>query len=281
MPELPEVESTVQYLRERMLGLTITEAQVFWARSIDRPSHTMFTRQIPGYAVRDIVRRGKYIVMMLEKRGAESRFLLGHLRMSGSMDVVSESAPLGKHDRVVLTLDGGKQLRFNDPRKFGRFYLVAEAKEVLDKLGWEPLDDSLTAGNLFSAFQTKRGAIKPVLLDQTVIAGVGNIYADECLWRSSIHPLRSACSLSMLEVKKLLKELRCILREAIEANGTDFGDGVVYGGGYAPRIYGRDGEACHRCKGFIKRIVVGQRGTHFCPCCQPRRRIREKRANVR
>ncbi len=274
MPELPEVESTVQYLRERMLGLRITEATVLWARTIDRPSHATFRKQIGGYSVHDVSRRGKYIVIELAKRGQPQRFLLGHLRMSGSVDVISQAAPLAKHDRVVLKLDNGKELRFNDPRKFGRLYLVSSPQTVLGKLGLEPLEDSLSVELLYERLQRKRGAIKSILLDQTILAGVGNIYADECLWRSRVHPLRRACSLSGSEVERLLGELRGTLQEAIKANGTDFGDGVIHEGLYVPRVYGRDGEPCQRCQSPIKRIVVGQRGTHFCPNCQTRRKSR-------
>lgn len=274
MPELPEVESTVRYLRERILHARIVDADVRWARTIDRPAVPKFKKSVIGCTVREVTRRGKFIVLSLVRNRRSQGYLLGHLRMSGSMDVVQSGSPEAKHDRVVLHFRGGKQLRFNDPRKFGRFYLVNELTEITGKLGHEPLDDSLSNAEFFRRLRAKRGILKSLLLDQTFLAGVGNIYADESLWRAGLHPRRRACSVTQQEAERLLLEIRATLSEAIAAKGTDAGDGVVEEGLYQPQAYARHGQPCVKCETLLKRIVVGQRGTHFCPTCQTLRRKR-------
>lgn len=279
MPELPEVETTVRYLRERLLGDVIVGAQVRWARSIDRPKARKFCRAVKGMNITAVERRGKFIVISLSQVQQSFAYLLGHLRMSGSMDVIDGGSPLSKHDRVILRFGSGKELRFNDPRKFGRFYLVHDMLEVVGKLGPEPFDRALGPRRFHSELTKKRCRLKPLLLNQEFLAGVGNIYADECLWRSQLHPNRLSCSLRFDEAKLLLRELRRVLKEAIRANGTDAGDGVVENGTYEPRVYGRTGEACHRCGELIRRIVVGQRGTHYCPSCQKLRRTIKAQRN--
>ncbi|MBN8548322.1 MAG: bifunctional DNA-formamidopyrimidine glycosylase/DNA-(apurinic or apyrimidinic site) lyase [Deltaproteobacteria bacterium] len=277
MPELPEVESTVRYLRDKILDSRIVGAEVHWARTIDRPAVRTFQRTLIGSRVSEVTRRGKFIVMKLTRTKKPDCFLLGHLRMSGSMDVIRSTSPLAKHDRVVLRLQNGKDLRFNDPRKFGRFYLVEELTEITGKLGYEPLDAALTETVFFQHMRSKRGILKSLLLDQTFLAGVGNIYADECLWKAGLHPRRTADSVTEEEASLLLRELRATLLEAIDSKGTDAGDGVVEEGLYEPRAYARDGEPCLKCSTVMQRMVVGQRGTHFCPRCQPLRRSRIQR----
>jgi formamidopyrimidine-DNA glycosylase len=276
MPELPEVESTVRYLRERIVGARIIDAQVRWARTVDRPGVRKFKENVIGRTVCQVNRRGKYIVMLLDS-GENNRpgFLLSHLRMSGSMDVIESSSPVGKHDRLVLKLHSGKDIRFNDPRKFGRFYLVRDQDEVTGKLGLEPFDPLLTADEFHARLRVKRTVVKSLLLNQEFLAGVGNIYADEALWRSGLHPRRRAETILREEAALLLTSIQEILQNAIEVNGTDYGDGVVEDGLYEPKAYGRHGKPCERCRTNLKRIVVGQRGTHFCPKCQPLRRSRK------
>lgn len=268
MPELPEVESTVRYLRDRIVGLRIAETTLGWKRTLDRPSAREFDRRMRGCRVHAVDRRGKFIVMALRDSRNAPLFLLGHLRMSGSIDVVAKHAPVSKHDRLLLHFENGKDLRFNDPRKFGRFYLVPDATEVTARLGVEPLDETFTEELFFQQLRSKHGRIKPLLLNQAFLAGVGNIYADESLWRARIHPKRRAQSVTRTEAGALLRELRATLREAIELQGTDAGDGVVEYGSYEPRVYARENLPCHRCGTAIRRIVLGQRGTHFCPACQ-------------
>jgi formamidopyrimidine-DNA glycosylase len=202
-------------------------------------------------------------------------FLLIHLKMSGKLNVVDRSAPIEKHDRVVFDLDSGQQLRFNDVRKFGKMWVVIDPEEITGAIGPEPLDAAFNLPKFRALVQSRSGAIKPLLLNQTFLAGVGNIYADEALWLAKIHPLRKADSLSEAEIAALYRSIRKVLRQAIEDQGTDAGDGVIEGD-YAPRVYGREGLPCYRCHQPLHKILVGQRGTHFCPQCQPKRQRASK-----
>lgn len=270
MPELPEVESTVRYLRERADGLTITGATVSWARTIHTHTPKKFAELVEGATITEVFRRGKFVGLRL--RAKSPLYLFIHLRMSGSLDVVSAEAEPSAHDRVVFSLKGGKSIRFNDTRKFGRMYLCEDPAEVVGALGVEPLDDAFTPDTLREIFISHKGAVKPLLLNQNIIAGLGNIYVDEVLWKAAIHPLNPACAVPREKVVTLNQAIKATLSEAISLAGTDFGDGVVYGGMYQPLVYGRDGAPCRRCEREIKKIVVGQRGTHFCPQCQRRTR---------
>lgn len=277
MPELPEVESTVRFLQERIIGCAFEGARIFWKRSVHARSAQEFSRRITDARIAAVTRRGKYIVLHLDGRDGKRLFLLCHLRMSGSLDVVRKDERVGTHDRVILGLDNGKELRFNDVRKFGRLYLVDAMEQITGALGVEPFDDAFTPQFLHQQLRARRGAIKPLLLNQRVIAGIGNIYADEVLWRCGLHPLLRSNRLTLESAKTLHQNVRAVLKEAIEAQGTDFGDGVVEMGSFVPAAYGRSGQPCVRCKTIIVRIVVGQRGTHFCPHCQARSKRRWKK----
>ena len=280
MPELPEVETIVRKLRngepvERGLpvyptpiGHVITAAWTNWPRAA-YPSAAAITRQLPGRRIESIGRRGKYIVFTLSTP-LVSTFLLIHLKMSGRLDVLQKGAPRDKHTHFVFTLDNGYVLCFNDARKFGRVYFVHDPKEVTGKLGPEPLDPAFTLKAFRQLIADKSGALKPLLLDQTFVAGIGNIYADEALWRAELHPLRRAKTLSSDEVAALHRGIRTALADGIRHEGAAI-DWVYPEGNYQDhfRAYGRTGEPCRRCRTLIQRIVVGQRGTHFCPTCQP------------
>jgi formamidopyrimidine-DNA glycosylase len=284
MPELPEVETLVRRLREPVIGRTIEDVTIYWKRTVARPAPKEFARLLRGCTVQAIERRAKYLVFTLikhpERNEVKSKdavtptlFLLIHLKMSGKLSVVEASAPLEKHDRVVFHLDGDQQLRFNDVRKFGKMWVVLDPEEVTGAIGPEPLAADFNLPKFRALVQSRSGLIKPLLLNQTFLAGVGNIYADESLWRARIHPLRRADSLSDAEIAALYRSIRQVLRTAIEDEGTDAGDGVIEGD-YVPRVYGREGQPCYRCQQPLHKIVVGQRGTHFCPQCQPQRRRR-------
>jgi formamidopyrimidine-DNA glycosylase len=293
MPELPEVETLVRRLREPVIGRTIEDVTIYWKRTVARPAPKEFARLLRGCTVQAIDRRAKYLVFTLvgaglapaqsdrelarsarsASRGTPLHFLLIHLKMSGKLSVVEASAPLKKHDRVVFHLDGDQQLRFNDVRKFGKMWVVLDPEEVTGAIGPEPLAADFNLPKFRALVQSRSGLIKPLLLNQTFLAGVGNIYADESLWRARIHPLRRADSLSDAEIAALYRSIRQVLRTAIEDEGTDAGDGVIEGD-YVPRVYGREGQPCYRCQQPLHKIVVGQRGTHFCPQCQPQRRRR-------
>jgi formamidopyrimidine-DNA glycosylase len=276
LPELPEVETLVRRLREPVIGRTIEEVTVYWKRTVARPAPKEFARLLRGTTVQAIDRRAKYLMFTLvgagpaPAQGMPLHFLLIHLRMSGKLSVVDAGAPIEKHDRVVFQLDNGQQLRFNDVRKFGKMWAVVDPEEVTGSIGPEPLAADFNLPKFRALVQSRSGVIKPLLLNQAFLAGVGNIYADEALWRAQIHPLRSAASLSDAEIAALYRSIRQVLRQAIEDEGTDAGDGVIEGD-YAPRVYGREGKPCYRCHQPLHKIVVGQRGTHFCPQCQPRR----------
>ena len=300
MPELPEVETVVRRLREPIVGRTIVGVSLDWNRMVGRPTPAEFRRRLPGRTVLSIDRRAKYLVFALSERPEQSatkatpggpghvpcdarvarqaaraatptHFLLIHLKMSGRLNVVAGEEPPNKHDHVIFDLDDGRQLRFNDIRKFGRVYLLNDPEEVTGKHGPEPLDPAFTLPNFRKLVKSRSGAIKPLLLNQTFLAGVGNIYADESLWRAKIHPLRTAASLKAAEIAALYRSIRQTLRQAIRDQGTDAGDGVIAGGDYRPRVYGREGRPCQRCHQPIRKITVGQRGTHYCARCQPKR----------
>lgn len=280
MPELPEVETAVRYLRERVCGRTITSSEVLWPRSVATHTPEDFISEVSGLKIEGVSRRGKYICIEAANNAGVSngnrrgdpvkRFISVHLRMSGSLDVISNNTPLATHDRVVFKLDNGKGLRFDDPRKFGRVYLSSNLESVVGGLGVEPLSPDFTPHYLSDLLKKRRTAIKRLLLDQSLIAGLGNIYVDESLWLARIHPLKEANAVSKVQVARLHDAIRAILGEAVELLGTDFGDGVVDGGMYLPKVYGREGEVCRRCDGVIAKIVVGQRGTHYCKGCQRR-----------
>lgn len=275
MPELPEVETVVQGLRNATIeGQTITDVVVNWERSVGGNA-VSFTNQVRGRTIIAIRRRAKYIVIELDN----DQMLLIHLRMTGKLRRECISAKLQPHDRVVLQLSNGEQLCFNDTRKFGRMTLAPlHGTTPLDKLGPEPLENTFTPKLLQQQLAGRRRAIKPLLLDQSCIAGLGNIYVDEALWQAQIHPERSATTLTPNEIAKLHKAIRSVLLLGIKQGGTSLGDGLDNFYSVAGRrgrnadglkVFRRDGEPCPRCSTIIARSVVAQRGTHFCPVCQP------------
>lgn len=270
MPELPEVETVARGLRASLVGRTITGVEVRWARSVIPPDPVAFARQLTSQTVVGVARQGKWVVIGLSGGGA----LLIHLRMTGRL-VLGE--PLNdQHIRVLLSLDNGQSLHFCDQRKFGRLRLVDDAAKALSDLGPEPLADDFTAARLEEMLAQRRGRIKPLLLNQSFLAGLGNIYTDESLWRAGIHPLRPAHALTPAEVCRLHRAIRAVLRAAIASGGTTLPDAAYQqvdgrAGEFAGRlaVYGREGQPCPRCGADVERIQVGQRGTHFCPRCQP------------
>jgi formamidopyrimidine-DNA glycosylase len=276
VPELPEVESTVQFLSERVLGRTVTGVFVGWAKTLHGLTPSEFQKRMLNLQFVQASRRGKFVVFGMGRGGSISAYLLGHMRMSGSFDVVRSEEPRAAHDRLIVTLENGKEVRFNDPRKFGRIYLVSDPAVVTGSLGIEPLSIEFTAERLQNLMSDRRGAIKSLLLNQSLIAGIGNIYADEALWDAKVHPLTPGNSLTTRAVAELHRAIQETLREAISRHGTDAGDGVVEGGMYEPKVYARAEEPCLRCGSLIVRTVVGQRGTHFCPRCQRKPGLRRR-----
>ena len=274
MPELPEVETIARILRvgrsdspgqPALVGRHILGANLLWERSLAEPSSAEFAGRLTGQVIEDIGRRGKFLYLRLTRD-----WLLYHLRMSGDLLVRPTGSPIETHDRLVLELDGNIQLVFNDARKFGRVWLVDEVDQVVGNLGPEPLDDGLTAQSLYSRLHTTHRQLKPLLLDQTFLAGLGNIYVDEALNLAKLHPLTPANHLSLEQAGRLLESIRTVLQDGIARNGASI-DWVYRGGDFQNyfRVYQRTGEPCPECGTPIARIIVGQRGTHFCPHCQP------------
>jgi formamidopyrimidine-DNA glycosylase len=271
MPELPEVETTARTLRGRLVGRIITGAEVRWPRTAATHAPPDLAQAVTGRRIQDVGRRGKYVVFTLDQGS-----LLVHLKMTGRLFVVPADSPQDQYVRAWFNLDDGHQLRFHDVRKFGRVYLVGDTEEVTAPLGPEPLGDELTVAAFRSLLERRRGRLKPLLLNQTFLAGLGNIYADEALHRAGLHPLRTADSLSLSEQERLYMAIRTVLAGAVQARGTTLSDGGYLDaegrpGGFQTQVavYGRAGERCPRCGGAIQRIVLGQRSTHFCPRCQP------------
>jgi len=276
MPELPEVQSIVNTLGQShdgipsVVGQIITHVHTLWEGTIAEPDLITFKQLMPGRFVKDITRRGKFVHIILDKG-----HLLMHLRMSGDllMETLSLTDDLQyqrKHDRVIFEFSSGWQLVFIDPRKFGRIWLTDNPETQFKRLGLEPFDPELTTDRFFSLLSKSKKKIKPLLLDQSFIAGLGNIYTDESLFLAKIHPLRRADELSMQEVGNLLDVIRLVLSQAITRNGTSI-DWVYRGGTNQNHlnVYQKDGTACSECGTLIERSVIGQRGTHFCPVCQP------------
>ncbi len=269
MPELPEVETIARTLRPQLVGLTITEADVRWARTVAMPSVRRFREQIRGQVVRDVGRRAKFLRIELSDYE-----LLIHLRMSGDLSIQRGTLQAAKHDRLLLTLRSPHSrvlstLAFNDTRKFGRVWLTANPDEVTGRLGPEPLSEEFTPQWLSAALHKRHRQLKPLLLDQTFLAGLGNIYTDESLHRARLHPLALSDSVSARKAEQLHAAIQATLEEGIRRNGASF-DWVYRGGDFQNyfRVYDREGKPCPVCGTPIQRLVVGQRGTHICPHCQ-------------
>ena len=271
MPELPEVETVARGL-EAVVGCRITGVDLLWEGTIGAPEPAAFAERLLGQGIEATGRRGKWIVIDLT--GGDT--LLVHLRMTGRLLIEPADAPVDRHARVLFTLDDGRRLRFSDQRKFGRMVLTPDPEEVLGDLGPEPLGDDFTAERFREMLARRRGRIKPLLLNQRFLAGLGNIYVDEALWRAGIHPLQPADTLIPPQVDRLHTAIQAVLRQALAAGGTTLDDTQYVGadgepGEFAQRlmVYGRAEEACIRCGTTIEGIRVSQRGTRFCPACQP------------
>jgi formamidopyrimidine-DNA glycosylase len=277
MPELPEVETIVRTLTGihdgaafSIIDREIQDALVLWEGTLANQTSGDFTACVKNQIVRSVRRRGKFLVFTLSKDT-----VLIHLRMSGDlrlervMDETGTEIPLQKHDRLVLVFTGGFRLAFNNPRKFGRVWLVSDPDEILGDLGPEPLDEELDAECFHSMLQQHKRQLKPLLMDQHFIVGMGNIYTDEALYRAKLHPIRRSNTLTKEESAWLLDSIRSVLQKGIHHNGASI-DWVYRGGDFQNHlsVYGRTGEPCPACSTQIERLMVGQRGTHICPNCQ-------------
>ena len=274
MPELPEVETIVSdLLQQGVVGEKIVASQVGWPRSVAFPECKLFLKYIKNKTIKDVRRRAKYLLFVLD----ESYFLIIHLRMSGRLTFCRSAELKGVHEHVIFSFASGRDLRFHDTRKFGRCYLTKNPEKFLGHLGPEPLSDEFQYHDFRLGLQNRKKSIKTLLLDQRFIAGLGNIYVDESLWDAKIHPESPAYFLDQKDIRRLYKSIKKILQRGIKNLGTSLGDSDTNFYSVAKRrgrnqdqlkVFRRDGEACPRCKKKISRIVVGQRGTHFCSRCQ-------------
>jgi formamidopyrimidine-DNA glycosylase len=279
LPELPEVETISRDLREKIVGHTIQRAEVFWEREIGHPSVPEFLEHIRDRRIEGTGRRAKYLVIHL----SDNATLLVHLKMTGQMLYVSADEPPNPYTRVLFHLDRDRQLRFVDIRKFGRMYLV-EADSLADfhkiaQLGPEPLEEAFTLAAFKALLRKRKGRMKSLLMNQGFLAGMGNIYVDEALFRARIHPLRSSTTLKPRDVRLLHQAIQDVLHESIANRGSSIDDYRDASGqkGYHHvylQVYGREGEPCVRCGRPLRKIVVGGRGTHFCSNCQRLPRLR-------
>lgn len=273
MPELPEVETIVRDLRRKIVGKTFARVSLLdWPRSIASPSAEQFGQEIEGKAITEVRRRAKFIIIGLSG-GAH---LVVHLKMTGSLLFREASDPPDRYTRVALDLEDGSQLRFTDLRKFGRLYLLDSIglEGLVESLGPEPLEPDFTEERFRDLIAGRRGRLKPLLLNQAFVAGIGNIYADEALFRAKLHPLRTVETLSEEEIRRLYEAIREVLGEGVSGRGTTFDsyrDAEGRKGRHQEklRVFRRTGQRCLACPGTVRRIVVGGRGTHYCPDCQP------------
>ena len=287
MPELPEVETVARGLQRQIAGRRILSIMLGKTDFIDNPGE--IEKELPGRTIGSVVRYGKFLLLQLTRKedaGETDResALLVHLGMTGMLRPQPAGEPHAKHTHVVALLDDGRELRYTDPRRFGRMaYLAGESlQEELRRFGADPLEAGLE--EFTAKIRGKRARIKALLLDQRVLRGVGNIYADESLWKARIHPQRLGARLRRKQVKKLHRALQGILERAIVMRGSsiaDFLDAEGQPGEYQRRhrAYGREGKRCFRCKTRIKRVIVAGRSSFFCPQCQKAPRRGKSRRN--
>lgn len=271
MPELPEVETVRRQLKSKLVNRKIRSVNVYYCDIISYPSIDVFESNIVNQTILDIKRRGKWLIFELD-----NYYLLSHLRMEGKYFFKNSSDYLSKHEHVVFKLDNNIELRYHDTRKFGKMYLIEKDKinEIgpLNKLGLEPWDDKLDVDYLLSKYKNKRLPIKSVLLDQSIIVGIGNIYADEILFLSRINPYKRACELNADELDKIIINTKVILEKAIELGGSTIHsyhsvDGID-GKFQNELLVHKDNSNCCNCHNKIIKTFIGGRGTYYCDNCQ-------------
>lgn len=273
MPELPEVETMVRDLSSRAIGRAIVSLWAPFEGSVVFPDFKEFERRTVGQTIVGISRRGKFANFSL----ASGDLLIVHRGMTGSLLWRDSSDPMEAHVRLLFQLDDGSQLRFNDPRKFGKVFVMEAtgAERVLPwaHMGPEPLNGAFTLARFRQSLERRTGLIKPLLLGQRLVVGLGNIYVDEALHLARIHPTRRANTLTPGEIKRLHAAIGAVLSAAVEGRGTTFSSYMDIDGRAGPytdklRVFGRQGSECPRCRTPIVKFVVGGRGTHICPRCQ-------------
>ncbi|MBE4908235.1 DNA-formamidopyrimidine glycosylase [Bacillus luteolus] len=273
MPELPEVETVRRTLAQLVLGKKIEEVRVLWPKMVKKPAEAeQFIDALKGQTIHEISRRGKFLKFILD-----DYVLVSHLRMEGRYGLYSNDEPYDKHTHVFFTFTDNTELRYKDVRKFGTMHLfkkgVEEMEMPLSQLGPEPFSEEFTEKVLKEGLMKTNRKVKVALLDQKIVVGLGNIYVDEALFRAGIHPEREANSLKPKEIKKLHQEIVSTLQEAVNKGGSTIRSYVNTQGEIGMFqlelfVYGRKAEPCKHCGTSLEKIVVGGRGTHFCPKCQ-------------
>ncbi|RPF55389.1 DNA-formamidopyrimidine glycosylase [Aquisalibacillus elongatus] len=274
MPELPEVETVRRTLEPIITGNQITQVNIQYAGIVKEPSDSeAFKHQITGQTIQKIGRIGKFLLFYLD-----DHVLVSHLRMEGKYGVYEKGEPQDPHTHIVFELDNGKELRYRDVRKFGTMHLKEPENlfttAPLNKLGVEPFSEDFQSGYLFEKLSRTSRKIKPALLDQAIVTGLGNIYVDEVLFWSQIHPERIANTVTPKEAETLHFYTIKVLQDAVEHGGSSIRSylnslGEVGMFQLQISVYGKEGEPCKSCTTPIEKIKVGGRGTHFCPTCQP------------
>jgi formamidopyrimidine-DNA glycosylase len=282
MPELPEVETVVRGLRLSLPGSSIADVRFGKTDFVDDPA--AIAELLPGTRIVDVTRLGKFICIALEATASESAasqlFFIIHLGMTGRLTVTPAAQPVLAHTHGFFSLSDGRELRYTDIRRFGRMLVVAhpDLAKFTGQLGREPLE--VTADEFCKSFGGRRARLKALLLDQSVLRGIGNIYADESLFRARLHPARIAANLTKEQLLGLHRKVQEVLAEAIRARGSSVSNYVDSEGNRGEfqlrhRVYQRDGKPCFRCKATIRHMIVAGRSTHFCPRCQPAPRSRK------
>ena len=272
MPEIAEVETVRQTLRERIIGRRIDRVNIIYDKIIES-NIDEFKKIVPGMSITEIERRGKWLLFILDNK----YYLCSHLRMEGKYYIKPHTDEINKHEHIIFELDNGLDLRYHDVRKFGRMYLIEkeniESYEGVHKQGIEPIDDKLTKEYLYEKFKNSNLTMKELLLDQTIISGLGNIYADEVLYGAGINPERKGKDIKLEECERIKDSSKKIIEKAIECGGTTIRSytsslGVI--GHYQDylMVHKREGEPCFKCGTIIKRIKIGGRSTYYCSKCQ-------------
>ena len=273
MPELPEVETIRRSLEAKALGQVIRKVTVIHEKTIRKPHPDVFVSCLQGQEITGFNRLGKYLMMEI----GCSKVLVIHLRMTGRLIYTESSIPVTKHTRIIFYLDHGQELHFQDIRKFGTMHLLRRQElqsfPPFRALGYDALDPRLSLDIFINMLKGRRGQVKGLLLNQSFIAGIGNIYANEILWKAGIHPQRTANSLDIEEQQKLYQAIRDVLKSAVSHRGTTLRDYVDGDGKHGEfqnllRVHSREGKPCPLCGNSIARIKQGGRSSYYCPICQ-------------
>lgn len=272
MPELPEVETVIRALKKSIVGKQIKSVIILCPKIVEYPDINKFKKFLNNEKITSISRRGKYLIFHLDHWD-----LISHLRMEGNYEYFNEAGNISKHTHLIFIFSDNSELQYCDTRKFGRMVLLEKNRGLsyrgISKLGPEPLSDEFNLFDFKTAISNSKRAIKPLLLEQRIVAGLGNIYVDEVLWKAKIHPQKRANTLSKKEIVILRLSIINILSSAVKVGGTtirSYFNNFSEAGGYQNflKVYGKKGCPCSRCGTIISKIKVEKRGTHFCPYCQ-------------